>query len=42
LLEITSTRVAVTVAGRAFLRRLGVALDQYLAQPAAVQRRASP
>jgi oxygen-independent coproporphyrinogen-3 oxidase len=41
LVEISGERITVTETGRAFLRRIGLAFDRYLAQPAAVQRLAT-
>jgi oxygen-independent coproporphyrinogen-3 oxidase len=38
LVELGTARIAVTETGRAFLRRIGLAFDQYLAQPAAMPR----
>jgi oxygen-independent coproporphyrinogen-3 oxidase len=38
LVELSDDRITVTEAGRAFLRRIGIAFDRYLAQPAAMQR----
>ncbi|HTQ36734.1 MAG TPA: oxygen-independent coproporphyrinogen III oxidase [Steroidobacteraceae bacterium] len=41
LVEISGERITVTELGRAFLQRIGLALDRYLAQPAAPARLAT-
>jgi oxygen-independent coproporphyrinogen-3 oxidase len=41
LVELRDDRMAVTMTGRAFLRRVGLAFDQYLAAPAALPRLAA-
>jgi oxygen-independent coproporphyrinogen-3 oxidase len=41
LVEITGDRVSITPAGRPFLRRIGLAFDQYLARAAGAPRSAS-